>query len=317
MNLDFGVLWIEDSFDDEEKSSLERRIANAGFIPRIVNIENGVRLDELAREHKLFHKYDIILLDFKLLNENGDEIAPLVRQKFPSTTILFYSGTVEESELRQKMAAKQVEGVYCSARSRFIERTGTLIDETARSLDRLSGMRGLAMKVVADCDEIMKDAVRSMCARDPSCLELIGKLDRLVFDHLDDQRRKYQEAVEHGLEARLATFAIDSSKLFSHFRTLTQRVAANPAQLGLDANKVERLKELRERHKHYGVSVLRKRNVLGHAVEVEGADGWTLRSTSPDSTPISLADFAEIRRTFASYVAAFREMRDLVASNDG
>lgn len=312
MNLDFGILWIEDSFSDEEKESLKRRVLDAGFIARIEVIPNGTGIAELARTHKLYHRYDIILLDYRLNGEDGDDLAPKVRELFPSTTILFYSGSVEERDLRRMMAERQVEGVYCSARQRFIERTGALIDQTARALDRLSGMRGLAMRVVAECDALMRAAMLSMCKRDPNCSGKVTDLDKDVLEFMESMRASYEAAVARDLDGRLATRAVDSAKLFKHFRRLTQIAAGDPSTFGLNEEQVERLRELRRVSAQYDRNVLSKRNILGHVVEVQGEAGWVLEG----SNEISVGDFPEIRRIFATHIDAFREMGDLVVLLD-
>lgn len=311
MNLDIGILWIEDSFDAEEETNLTRRVQEAGFLARIDTIPNGTGIEALARQHQLYHVYDIILLDYRLKDEKGDELAPKIRSLFPATSILFYSGTVDESELRQLIAAREVEGVFCSARGRFIERAGALIDQTARSLDRLSGMRGLAMKVVAECDDLMKVAVLSMSARDPSCAAKIKDLDESVLADLAAVRTKYEAA--NDLIQRIKTRAVDSTKLFKHFRRLTKIVAANPGTFGLDHNDVDQLRELRGVSAQYDQLVLHKRNILGHVVEVQGEAGWVLSG----SNEIAIGDFPEIRRSFAAHIDAFRRMSDLVTLLDG
>lgn len=312
MNLDFGILWIEDSYSSEEEESLRRRVREAGFIARIETIPNGTGIEDLARAHKLYHRYDIILLDYRLKDENGDDLAPRVRELFPSTTVLFYSGSVPEEKLRRMIADKQVEGVYCSARQRFIDRTGTLIDHTARSLDRLSGMRGLAMRVVAECDALMKTAVLSMSSRDLNCAGKLGELDEDVLQFIAGMKEAYEASTTGDLGSRLGTRAIDSAKLFKHFRRLTQVAAGDPATFGLSAEQVERLRELRKNSAQYAQNVLNKRNILGHVIEVQGDQGWVLQG----SDEISVADFPEIRQVFASHIDAFRELSELVVLLD-
>lgn len=312
MNLDLGILWIEDSFSPEEERALKRRIREAGFLARINVIDNGDGVEELARDHQLYHRFDMILLDYKLRGVDGDEIAPRIRELFPSTTILFYSGNYEEADLRQLIASKQVEGVYCSTRTRFIERAGGLIDQTASALNRLSGMRGLAMRVVAECDALMRGAMLSMCARDAACVAKMGDLDADVINFLENQRRGYEVATEGDLASRLSTRAVDSAKLFKHFRRLTRVVAANPETFGLTSDQVERLRELSRLSAQYATGVLDKRNVLGHAIEVEGAEGWVLQG----SNEIAVRDFPDLRRSFASHIDTFREMSELMVLLD-
>jgi CheY-like chemotaxis protein len=313
MNLDLGILWIEDSYDAEEEANLKRRVQEAGFIARIDTIPNGAEIDRLARDHQLYHRYDIILLDYRLQDENGNELAPRVRELFPYTTILFYSGSMVLSKLRQMIAAEEVEGVFCSERTGFIDRAGQLIDQTAQALNRLSGMRGLAMRVVAECDDIMKKAVVSMTARDAECVAKLADLDDDVLSHVSDVQQKYDSAKSGDIKDRLSTFAIDSSKLFKHFRRLTKVVAVNGAAFGLDAEKVERLRELRRASAEYEKNVLGKRNILGHVLEVQAESGWVLQG----SNEIGTKDFADIRREFATQIDALREIAGLVTILDG
>ncbi|VVN17690.1 hypothetical protein PS683_04193 [Pseudomonas fluorescens] len=309
MNLDFGILWIEDSFSPQEEANLRRRVGEAGFIARIETLPNSKGIEELARAHSLYHYYDIILLDYRLLDEeSGVEIAPKVRQLFPSTTILFYSGSVDEGQLRRMMAEKEVEGVYCSARTRFIERTGSLIEQTARSLDRLSGMRGLAMRVVAECDQIMKDAVLHMSSCDPEGPKRLNELDQDVIEFMEGMRKKYEESIPHGIQERLNTRAVDSAKLFSHFRRLTRAATNNPKEFELSFEQIDRIRELRTHSSQYERDVLQKRNILGHVIEIRGTDGWILQGNSE----ISVGDFPDIRQIFAKYINALREISDIL-----
>ncbi|GAB4061539.1 response regulator [Uliginosibacterium sediminicola] len=318
MNLDFGILWIEDSFSPAEEESLRRRVRDAGFIARIDAIPNGETIEGLAKEHHLYHRYDIILLDYRLRDERGDELAPKIRRLFPSTTILFYSGSVkEEGELRRLIASSDVEGVYCCRRDgqRFIQRTGELIDQTARALDRLSGMRGLAMRVVAECDEIMKKAMISMCGFDQGCKDKMPDLDADVFKSIDSMRQSYSDATVNSsdLIARLGTMAVDSAKLFAHFRRLTDLAVKNPSSFKLDEAQVDRLRELRRNSASYVDNVLRKRNVLAHVFEERGESGWVLKGKGSDE--ISVSDFPDIRRGFAGYMDALREIGTLVTAS--
>lgn len=312
MNLDFGILWIEDSFSAEEEESLKRRVREAGFIARISSIPNSQGIEDLARSHALYHCFDIILLDYRLEDESGVSIAPKIRELFPSTTILFYSGSADEAELRRMIAENKVEGVYCSARVRFIERTGSLIEQTARSLDRLSGMRGLAMRVVAECDAVMREVLLSISALDSDEPARLKQLDDDVFKFMEEIKTTYEASQPKGIAGRLGTRAVDSAKLFSHFRRVTKVVTASPDAYGISKSQVDRLRELRAHSAKYDKEVLNKRNVLGHVVEEQGENGWVLSGGSD----IKTSDFPEIRRNFALYINALREMNSILLCKD-
>ena len=307
MNLDFGILWIEDSFSPEEEVALQRRVAEGGFNACIDSMPDSDGLKEKARVNNLYHRYDFILLDYRLKDERGDELAPTVRVLFPFTNILFYSGSLSEVELRTRIAAKEVEGVYCSSRERFIERAGSLIEQTAKSLNRLSGMRGLAMRVVAECDELMRRGVRTMTGLGGGYEGMIQALDSDVIEFLTDTEGRYRAAMQGTLDDRLNNRAVDSGKLYNHFRRLTKEVAKNGRALGLDSDITDRLRELRRSTSQYHQNVLQKRNTLGHVRELEGPDGWRL-----EGGDIDLADFPSLRRAFAEHIDAFRTMVNIV-----
>ncbi|WP_025886073.1 response regulator [Asaia prunellae] len=312
MNLELGILWIEDSFSPEEETNLKRCIQEVGFLAEIKNIVNGEEIETLAKQNNLFHCYDLILLDFALKGVNGDDLAPKIRDLFPSTTILFYSGNFEKETLLLKIAEKKVEGVYCCTRDRFIERAGILIEQTARTLDRLSGMRGLAMRVVAECDAIMKEAVIYLSATDDSCAAILTEMDNDVFEHIDEVKKRYQASMGNSVQARLDTFAVDSAKLFAHFRRLSKKILSNPNSIRLSTAQIDELRNLNRKTSNYVVAVLNRRNALGHAKEMRTAEGWKLDGNSG----IKISDFPMIRRDFAVYKEAFESIRKLITSSD-
>ncbi len=310
MNLDFGILWIEDAFDNDEKSLLERRVLDSGFIARIDNIPNGDGLEDIARTNQLFHRYDLILLDYRLQNAMGDELASVVRSLFPATNILFYSGTIDEDELRSLIADRKVEGVFCSRRDRFVERAGELINQFSSSINRLSGMRGLSMRVVAECDEILAQAVKFMTDCEEKCAAKMDDLDEDVLSFIEDTKNKYEAAANGDFDDRLASRAIDSSKLHKHFRRQSRVVTQIPDSFGLSPEQVDRIRELRASTAQYEETVLGTRNILGHVIEKESAEGWVLSGRAD----IQVSDFPQIRRTFASHINDFTEMRNLICS---
>ena len=311
MNLDFGILWIEDEFDENEETLLKRRVLEAGFIARIVNIPNGDGLEALAEENRHFHRYDLILLDYRLKDAKGDELAPTVRDLFPATNILFYSSAFADVDaLREMIAKRRVEGVYCSHRDRFVDRTGQLIDQFSLSMNRLSGMRGLSMRVVAECDEILGQAVRFMTENDEGCAAKTKDLDDDVLKFIEEVTEKYKVAMKGGLDGRLKSRAIDSGKLHKHFRRQSKVVTANPDTFGLSKAQVERLRELRQSTAQYDNEVLGTRNVLGHVVEEETEDGWVLSG----SKDIQVGHFPAIRQMFATHIDDFAEMRDIICA---
>ena len=309
MNLTFGVLWIEDFFEPQEKKNLEDRIMSAGFAPEITSIPNSSGIEELAKQHRLFHRFDLILLDWKLQGEDGTDLAPRVRELFPATTILFYSGNGSHDDLRKEIADRRVEGVYCSPRERFRNVAGDLVEQMAGSLNRLTGMRGLAVEVVAECDAAMRKAVLAMHDKHERCSSLLEKLDGDVEDGARELADSYGRARQGDLRDRLATRSVDSAKLYKHFRRSTKAALSVSEAFQLDEPAKDELRSLHLETADYDEKVIRKRNSLGHAREVRSETGWTLE----DSGGIDVGDFPELRRNFASQLQAIKRMVVLLA----
>lgn len=88
MKLQFGLLWIEDSYSPQEEHEIRSGAASSGFELEIKNSRDGSDLDALADYQQKFHAFDLVLLDLKLSGGvKGDELAPKVRQLFRSTPI--------------------------------------------------------------------------------------------------------------------------------------------------------------------------------------------------------------------------------------
>lgn len=308
MKLKFGILWIEDNYSEQEESDLRKAAATAGFQLDITNSTDGANLESFADNQNKFHLYDLILLDLNLANEvSGDNLAADVREKFRSTPMLFYSGSVTVSELRLKMAQKTIEGVFCAHRNQFISRAGQMIKDLSNSVNRLSGMRGLAIEVVAQVDQICKEGIIKMANEG---------LETFAIEFLDDavvnqSEKNITDFPNIGtLEKKLSSPAADSSKTFRLFREMTKKYIQQ-----IKNRKVQdKLRELRLQTREYSENVLKVRNVLGHALEEKKPDGWSILDKD-GSVYMTVADFPTCRDVFINQLTAIGEIRDTVIAN--
>lgn len=301
MKLQFGLLWIEDNYSEQEENEIRAGAAAAGFELEIENSKDGSNLDSLAEHHRKFHAFDLVLLDLKLAGGvKGDELARKVRDLFRSTPILFYSGSDTETALRDRMAKKCIEGVFSSRRENFTTRASELIQDYAHTLNRLSGMRGLAMEIVAEVDIICQSAISNLA---------VGELELKAINYLNtavcDQASKTLEDFPtlEGLTRRLEHPAADSMKSFNTFRELIKKyIKSLPS-----GNNKDRLSALVFETRSYREDVIHVRNVLGHALEERNDAGWLIldRHGKPYMT---VADFPRFRSSFLRYLRAMREI---------
>jgi CheY-like chemotaxis protein len=180
MNLTFGVCWIEDQASDAEIQSVCEAIRGAGFEPEISRVQEPDQIREFSARQQHFHTYELILLDLRLGDGlRGDELAPQVRGSFRSTPILFYSAE-DETVLRQMMARRLIEGAYCSHRDRLALRVGELVSHLSPALNRLSGMRGLSTRVVAECDGELRSIITHVAEQNGSHVALLETIKRRI-----------------------------------------------------------------------------------------------------------------------------------------
>lgn len=305
MKLQFGLLWIEDSYSAQEEEEISAGAADAGFELEITNSKDGSDLEALAEHQRKFHAFDLVLLDLKLAGgAKGDELAPRVRQLFRTTPILFYSGSDTEAGLRDRMAKDKIEGVFCANRENFTARTRELIQDYAHTLNRLSGMRGLAMEVVAEVDIICRQAIIKMAE---------GGLEDNANSFLDkavcDQSNKTLESFPAlgSLRERIDHPAADSMKSFNTFRELIRKhIKSLP-----DGDDKERLQALVLETRKYRDEVITVRNVLGHALEQRTDVGWTILDR--DGKPyMTVDDFPQHRSSFLRHLRAMRKIAELL-----
>lgn len=305
MKLQFGLLWIEDNYSANEEAEIRAGAASSGFELEITVSDDGSNLDSLAAHQRKFHAFDLILLDLKLAGGvQGDALAPQVRLLFRSTPILFYSGSDNEAGLRDRMAKDKIEGVFCAQRDNFTSRASELIQDYAHTLNRLSGMRGLAMEVVAEVDVICRGVISKLAVGD---LEIVatGLLDKAVCAQSKKNLDEFPSLA--GLNERMHHGATDSMKSFTVFRELLRRhINSLPAGHGKD-----QLSALSLETSKYRNEVIDVRNVLGHALETKNEKGWLILDR--DGKPfMTIADFPSYRSNFLKNLRAVRAISNLL-----
>lgn len=320
MNLEYGILWIDDNKNDEEIRDIKEKIRELGFTAKINFIQDPdlKKLKKISEEDKVYHEIDLILLDYKLGDEKtGDEIAIKLRNMFPNTTILFYSSVFRrEDQLRDLIAKKKVDGVYCCTRINFKNKVMGLIEQTTSSLNKLSGMRGLAMKVVADCDALMKESILLLTGKMKTTDYAIQCLDKSVDRSVTSLKNQYCDCKNIG--SKLESRAIDSYKIFLCFchllkkskkeilKEIFEKCELEDEELQNDFNKFH------YKLKKYSCEVLKIRNELGHAREKKY--NGRLMLENKDKT-IDISDnsyFVEKRKNFADQVEAVEGLKMLI-----
>lgn len=297
MSLHFGICWIEDQKNEAEVDRVRAAVRNNGFEPWFTHVDEPAEIEAFAKRQDHHQEFDLILLDLNLgKGLVGDQLAGQVRASFRSTPILFYSA-LDETELRKRMAAQQVEGVYCVHRDRLAPRIDELVAHMSPALNRLSTMRGLAARVVAECDQDFR-AILAHLGKVGDAAELLDSLKSKA----KVAGEKHMESIEalDTLDGALASHTIQSAQLFLEAKDRARQ------QDNDELRSITR--KLRE---NYQNQVIGRRNTLAHALEIQTADGsWEITRSGRD--PITVGDFARFRADFIDQLTLVHRMRHLI-----
>ena len=298
MNLTFGICWIEDQASDAEVEAVEEAVRNCGFAPELKRISKEKDIQEFAQKQEHFQDYDLILLDLRLgENLHGDELAPQVRQHFRATPILFYSAE-EVNTLRRKMADKLVEGVYCAHRSRLPERIRDLVSDLSPALNRLSGMRGLAARVVAECDHEFRAILLHWGKEREVEANITDSIREQAQQRSDDQLRQAANITD--LVDLLDNPVSSSNVLFMEVYKRLDKMDVS-----------DEVKTTRRELRKYSEKVLAVRNKLAHALEERTADGWKI-TRQPPNRDLRVQDFEQYRSDFLTHLRHVCQLRKLL-----
>lgn len=157
MNTTFKILWFEDepTWYNMEKLRVEGILRTHYLIPSITR-KNG---DDFDVNELTGNDYDLILMDFKLDEINGDIIVAELRKNNILTDILFYSS--EEDNMLAAIRAKMppIDGVYLTKRDYtiFTEKVEKIISKIVRRSEDVVNLRGFVLDNTSDFELRIKE----------------------------------------------------------------------------------------------------------------------------------------------------------------
>ena len=305
MKLKFGILWIEDEPDPDQKADMKENVRQSGFEAEIKIVPNGKDIKKHADDQQKYHLYDLILIDLNLSdNQLGDDLAVEARKLFAFTPILFYSGNKSDTELRKKIANLKVEGVYCSYRDDLIKRSRALISDFAQSIEQPSGMRGLAAQVVAEIDESLRKMIPLLTIEKGES-EAVGYITSLINDQLTDVKNKVDEL--KNLSNCLDSLYVDSSKLYRTFRHYLKKHIDTLSE----SQRKDSLIRLNHEFENYDEKVLGVRNTLAHSRGIKDNDGYVIKYKS-GTKEIVASDYRALRSDFIKYLECIKNIQNIL-----
>jgi CheY-like chemotaxis protein len=288
--LEFKIAWIDNQ--PNEVRSYQERIASllsrSGFELQVEWVSSKDELERFLANLSGQSDYDFIMVDWKLGqmeidDSGGATVANRIRGKHSYSTIIFYSAE-RPAVLKEQIAGKLVDGVFCINRTHFFDEASPLIRNAIKRASGFDAMRGIFLSAVADFDEVIKGCLHKAFSSLPDEYKskvveslISGKLE---FAHKISSSAKDMPSTRD-LAVAIRHLKPGSNDLFNCLVAVLRFKNPSP--------EYQRALELFEK---YGDQVLLPRNDLAHLREEErGGEKVLVRG---DRTWKS-EDFADLR----------------------
>jgi hypothetical protein len=265
MRLAYNILWFENDNDfvDSAERIIRDFLRGMGFMLKIQPFSDGNCEEDVLRNPK----WNLILMDYDLGDENGSKVIEHIRKLEVSTEVIFYSG--QSNFLEEVIKKTPFEGVYWCGRGKdFDDKVKKVIGLTLKKLMDPTAMRGLVMAEVADLDQMVDEALKVHHDHqdEEKKAKFRGELLDIAVNGRGQQIQMIQRIEKNSctLEECVSTRVIDASRKADVVNMITKPHKADP-----------RITAHRESFvSGYTQDVLKVRNDLAHvkSEEIEGRE---------------------------------------------
>ncbi len=154
MNPSYRIIWVDDSpsWVDSVKEDIVEYLKLSGYEPEITVLDDGDGLVERCRSADV----DLIIIDFRLPQKNGDALISEIRGSGRFTEIVFYS-----HEQLKGQNFPVMNGVFLCQRDEAVETIKRVIDLTLHKLRDIGVVRGLIISEAIDLEVMIEELVIS------------------------------------------------------------------------------------------------------------------------------------------------------------
>lgn len=303
MRIDFNVLWVEDqqAAVRSTRTRIERLIRRDGFRLQVLfaaSVEEAIAhlSDDIYGDH-----IDLILMDYDLgAGARGDKGLEEVRNIFHFKDVIFYSAGA--SDLPKMVAAKQLQGIFCSTRDTLHETVQGVFDALMKKVLDIDHSRGIVMGAASDIDHMVNDCLLQSFSQNTE--KNRANAMKQVLRHLKEK------TISLDKDVKKISALTDVAKLRDFHQTYTSndRLRLLNSLLessGFPADKIDIIKD-------YLKNTVPMRNDLAHVrVTVEGfarrlidRNGNELTTTDMKALRHALLLFQEFVETLPNEIAA-------------
>jgi len=296
MRLDFNVLWVEDNQNNvhSQADRIAFLLKKEGFRVQIVfaaTLEEamGFLSDDIHGDH-----IDLILMDYDLgAGGKGDDGLVAVRNKFQYKDIIFYSS--QAGELKDKVAEKKVQGVYCSTRDDLPDTVDGVFEALVKKVLDIDHSRGIVMGATSDVDHLVNECLLAIFEiSDAEQRETT--LDKLA-SHIKEKEKRFTKDLTTISNIKHVSELADMTHFYTSADRLRLLITALK-NIGSDANNIQTVQ-------HYNDTVP-VRNTLAH-VRVE-TNGFSRRLFDKHNNELTSEIMKELRLKLLGHQEFFEKL---------
>lgn len=304
MNIDFNILWFEDnaSWYRATSKEIDRYIIDHNFKSNF----DAHKTDDIDFNFVKANKYDLILMDYKLISVTGDVIIEKIRQNQILTDIVFYSSEFEDMKSKINKGNHLLDGVYFTDRKDefFSPKVFGVINKIIRKSEEIVNLRGIVMDNTCEFDEIMKEIL----------ILSYGKLD-------DESKNVMNKKIKKMIGEANKCYCKDCDEILKEDNIIVP--ALNSPGYIIDAYKKSRLIKnlldiLKDKfgysiccknfHEEYNTEIIKIRNNLGHVRKNHDNDNSYFQDKEGNEIIISEELCNDTRGNILKYKKIFEDL---------
>lgn len=221
MNNSFNILWFEDNKTWYKMASRNVKVSlQKHYLKPNIQNENSQKSFNISM--LLSNKYDLILMDYKLIDgTTGNQIISEIRRANILTDILFYSSDENGMNNAVKEAIPDIDGIYITKRehSVFSKKVELLISKIVRRSEDIVNLRGMVLDATSKFEKILTDFLPKLW--DSANEENRGKIISIVNNKILLHCKNWLEEQKLDFEENKDFKKLNNSRLFSMNDRLT------------------------------------------------------------------------------------------------
>lgn len=307
MNLEYKILWVDDKIDSfintlGYESDIKNYLDKLFFTPILDTYETV----EEAKKMLTKNKYDLILSDYNIDTEKGDDFIRYVRRQNVNTEILFYSAltTVPGLDIdRISFFSIPTTDGY----PQLLEKIKNLIKLTIEKLQDLTVIRGLVMAGTSHLDKLMEEIILHYFITQKN-----NERDKIFEEILSELEKNHKNKLKTDDCKKNCTIKLRQKKMQDIIVSIDFESSRKARTINKIIENIEKFtyETKKNFYEDYFSEIIEYRNNLAHSrSEQRGNSEVLIPKKQNEEIIFDEAKFREIRENILKYAKVLKDLK--------